>query len=249
MPRSQTRPDRAAEPAPSPPAKTAPEGGAPFPRLLPWLLLIDGLIGTLAAFVLTVEKLALLADSAYVTSCSLNPVLNCGSIMRTKQAEVFGFPNPLIGVAAFPIVAATGAALLAGARLRSWYWLGLQVGTTLGAGFVAWLIFQSLYRINALCPYCMVVWVVAIPVSGTSPSPTCLESMSGLGLARSSSRNCSLVTTASCSHSLPSPYWSRNGSGTTGAPLSADIPAHGRKWTPSRSRAAEAPTHTSRSHL
>ena len=25
-----------------------------------------------------------------------------------------------------------------------------------------WLIFQSLYRIGALCPYCMVVWVVTI---------------------------------------------------------------------------------------
>ncbi len=25
-----------------------------------------------------------------------------------------------------------------------------------------WLIFQSLYRIGALCPYCMVVWVATI---------------------------------------------------------------------------------------
>jgi len=29
---------------------------------------------------------------------------------------------------------------------------------------VHWLIFQSLYRIGALCPYCMVVWVVTITV-------------------------------------------------------------------------------------
>lgn len=25
-----------------------------------------------------------------------------------------------------------------------------------------WLIFQSLYRIGALCPYCMVVWAVTL---------------------------------------------------------------------------------------
>lgn len=117
----------------------------------------------LAAFVLTIEKLALLSDPDYVPSCSVNPVLNCGSIMRTDQAEVFGFPNPVIGLAAFPVLAATGAALLAGARLSRWYWLGLQAGVTLGLGFVGWLIFQSLYRINALCPYCMVVWAVVIP--------------------------------------------------------------------------------------
>lgn len=132
-------------------------------RALAWLLLIGGILGTIAAGVLTVEKIALLTDTAYVPSCSLNPVLNCGSIMRTDQAEAFGFPNPLLGLAAFPVLAATGAGLLAGARYRRWYWLCLQAGVTLGAVFVVWLIFQSLYRINALCPYCMVVWAVVIP--------------------------------------------------------------------------------------
>ena len=29
----------------------------------------------------------------------------------------------------------------------------------LGIVFICWLIFQTLYRIGALCPYCMVVWV------------------------------------------------------------------------------------------
>ena len=27
-----------------------------------------------------------------------------------------------------------------------------------------WLIFQSLYVIGALCPYCMAVWAVTIPI-------------------------------------------------------------------------------------
>ena len=140
-----------------------PSPGSPAASL-PWLLLVGGIVGTAAAFILTVEKIALLADGTYVPSCSLNPVLNCGSIMRTDQAELLGFPNPLIGLVAFPVVAATGASLLAGAQLRRWYWLGLQVGVTLGVVFVAWLAFQSLYRIDALCPYCMVVWAVVIPI-------------------------------------------------------------------------------------
>ena len=33
-----------------------------------------------------------------------------------------------------------------------------------GRRFIHWLIFQSLYRIGALCPYCMVVWAVTIPL-------------------------------------------------------------------------------------
>ena len=48
--------------------------------------------------------------------------------------------------------------------LPQWYWAGLTVGTVLGAVFVHWLIFQSLYRIGALCPYCMLVWSVTIPL-------------------------------------------------------------------------------------
>ncbi|QHE72984.1 vitamin K epoxide reductase family protein [Rhodococcus sp. WAY2] len=137
---------------------------APFSRSLPWLLLIGGLVGLAAAFVLTIEKFALAADSAYVPSCSLNPVLNCGSVMGTAQASVFGFPNSLLGIAGFAVVAATGAGLLAGARFARWYWLGLQVGVTAAVVFVHWLIVQSLYVIGALCPYCMAVWAVTVPI-------------------------------------------------------------------------------------
>ncbi|MFB6395062.1 vitamin K epoxide reductase family protein [Polymorphospora sp. 2-325] len=131
-------------------------------RIIGWTLTIGGLVGALAAFVLTVEKIALLQDPAYTPTCSINPILSCGSIMTTGQAEVFGFPNPLIGLATFPVVAATGAAMLAGTRLPRWWWLALQAGATFGVGFVHWLFFQSLYRIGALCPYCMVVWVAMI---------------------------------------------------------------------------------------
>ena len=127
-------------------------------------LVVGGLIGLLASAVLLVERIRLSDDSDYVPSCSINPILSCGSVMESAQASLLGFPNPLIGVAAFPVVVATGAALLAGGRLARWYWLGLQAGVSAALGLVAWLIFQSLYRIGALCPYCMVVWAVVIPV-------------------------------------------------------------------------------------
>ena len=58
--------------------------------------------------------------------------------------------------------------------LPGWFWWGIQAGTTFGVVFVHWLIFQSLYRIEALCPYCMVVWVAAITafVSATAQNVT-----------------------------------------------------------------------------
>ena len=135
-------------------------GGPLAERPLGLLLLVAGLVGFAAAFVLTVEKFLLLTNPFYVPSCSVNETVSCGPVMSSPQAELFGFPNPLLGIAGFAVVAATGAALLGGARLARWYWVGLQVGVSLAAVFVTWLVTQSLFVIGALCPYCMVVWVV-----------------------------------------------------------------------------------------
>jgi uncharacterized membrane protein len=134
------------------------------PRRSAVWVLISGIAGLAAALMLTVEKIELLIDPDYVPSCSINPVLSCGSVMITPQASLFGFPNSLIGIVAFTVVLVTGVLALANVNLPRWYWAGLAVGTLLGAVFVHWLIFQSLYRIGALCPYCMVVWAVTIPL-------------------------------------------------------------------------------------
>ncbi len=126
------------------------------------ILALCGGVGLVAAFVLAVEKLRIVEDPTYIPTCSINPILSCGSVMTTDQAEAFGFPNPLLGIAGFAAVGAIGVALLAGARLARWLWLAVQAGLTFAVVFVHWLFFQSLYRIEALCPYCMVVWVVTI---------------------------------------------------------------------------------------
>ncbi|MEV7602388.1 vitamin K epoxide reductase family protein [Kitasatospora sp. NPDC089797] len=133
-------------------------------RPFAWLLLVGGAVGLFASSVLTLDKIHLLKDPSYVPSCNINPIISCGSIMRSEQAEAFGFPNSLIGLAAFGVVIAIGAGLLAGASFRRWFWLGLQAGTVFGIGFVTWLMYQALYRISALCPYCMVVWAAMIPL-------------------------------------------------------------------------------------
>ena len=126
------------------------------------ILAICGGVGLLAAFTLAVEKLRIVEDPTYIPTCSINPILSCGSVMTTEQAEAFGFPNPFLGVAGFAALTALGVALLGGARFPRWLWLAVQVGLTFAVAFVHWLFFQSLYEIEALCPYCMVVWVVTI---------------------------------------------------------------------------------------
>jgi uncharacterized membrane protein len=137
-------------------------------RGLGLLLLIGGAVGLLSAAMLIIEKVSFLQDKVdgKVASsiCDINPIVGCGNVINTDQASVFGFPNPLIGVASFAIVVTLGVLLVAGVRLPSFVWLGLQAGTIFGIAFVTWLQFQSIYDINALCPFCMAVWTVTIPI-------------------------------------------------------------------------------------
>lgn len=132
------------------------------PVLSSWWVLIGGVIGLLSSITLTVEKIELLRNPSYVPTCNINPIVSCGSVMVTKQASLLGFPNPLLGIAGFTVVVVTGVLAVAKVPLPRWYWAGLAVGLLIGAVFVHWLIFQSLYRIGALCPYCMVVWAMTI---------------------------------------------------------------------------------------
>ncbi|MEB3959648.1 vitamin K epoxide reductase family protein [Streptomyces kunmingensis] len=126
------------------------------------VLIVTGAAGVLASWVITLDKFKLLADPDFQPGCSLNPVVSCGNIMKSEQAAVFGFPNPMLGLVAYGMVLCVGMSLLAGARFPRWYWLTCNAGCLFGVGFVSWLQFQSLYRINALCLWCCLAWVATI---------------------------------------------------------------------------------------
>jgi uncharacterized membrane protein len=152
-----------AQPA-APPGDLTPDSppGVRVPGLSAWWVLAAGAIGLFASMTLTVEKIKILLNPSYVPSCNINPIVSCGSVMVTPQASILGFPNPLLGIIGFTVVVVTGVLAVAKVSLPQWYWVGLLVGILIGTVFVHWLIFQSLYRIGALCPYCMAVWAVTI---------------------------------------------------------------------------------------
>jgi len=126
-------------------------------RILPWLLIVCGMLGILASAVITQEKFDLALNPHYQPVCDLNPIISCGSVMKSDQAQAFGFMNPYIGLIGFPVVVTIGVAMLAGARFKRWFWLGMELGLTFGIAFAYWLLFESVYRIRALCPWCLTV--------------------------------------------------------------------------------------------
>lgn len=140
-----------------------PENGVPLARL-GWLYLVAGLVGLVGSAVLALERIASLLDADHVASCSINAAIDCAPAMASWQGSLLGFPNPLLGIGAFPVVMCFGAALLAGLRPPRWMWVAMAVGSALGMALVVFLIYTSLAVLVVLCPYCFVVWLATWPV-------------------------------------------------------------------------------------
>lgn len=137
-------------------------------RSIPWVsgifLVVAGATGWFGAFELTLDKFRLLTDPQADLSCNISPLVQCGANLSSWQGAAFGFPNPLIGLGGFVAPIAVGAALLAGARFARWFWIAFNLGIAGALAFVIWLIGQSIFILGTLCPWCMLVWSVTIPL-------------------------------------------------------------------------------------
>lgn len=133
-----------------------------LPKALPWILAIAGLIGVYCAFMLAQDEMQLLKNPHASLSCSLDPIVACGNVINSHQAHALGVPNPSLGLAAYAAVATIGVTMLAGAKFKRWFWLLVETGLVFAVGFLYWLLYQSMFRIHNLCPYCLTIDVVTV---------------------------------------------------------------------------------------
>lgn len=155
------------------------------PTALAIWLILAGVVGWTAAFALTVEKFHLLANPGSSASCDFSLLVQCGANLNSPQGAVFGFPNPILGLAGWMAPLVVGVAILAGARFARWFWWLFWAGVAFAFGFVVWLIGQSVFVLGTLCPWCMVTWIVTIPTfyavtlhllrSGLVPAPNAVR--------------------------------------------------------------------------
>jgi uncharacterized membrane protein len=128
------------------------------------LFIVTGLVGLWAAFQLTLERFVLIEAPGEALSCDINPFVACSTVIQSAQGSIFGFPNPLIGLMAFTAPVIVGVALLARARFDRWFWILFNVGLLGGIVFIHWLMTQTVFVIGTLCPYCLLVWTIMIPL-------------------------------------------------------------------------------------
>lgn len=122
-------------------------------------MLVGAMLSLLASFVLSVESVEIARNPNAQLSCSVNVVVNCATVAKHPSANMFGFPNPFLGLIAESVVITVAIAGLCGIRFPRGFMFAAQIGYTLGFIFAYVLFYISFFIIQALCPWCLLVTV------------------------------------------------------------------------------------------
>lgn len=121
-------------------------------------MVVSGVIGLYAAFVLSIEAWQL-AGGKTEASCDLNSKISCSTVAQSWQAELLGFPNAFVGIAAEAVVLTVAVAILGGVVFPRWFMQIAQLIYTAGLVFAWWLFYEAYTDIKALCPWCLLITV------------------------------------------------------------------------------------------
>lgn len=131
-------------------------------RFFPSLIIIFfSITGFLSSMVLQIEKIHLLENPDIKLSCSINTTFNCASVMKSWQSEIFGFSNPLLGIAGYSITGVIGFYFLLHKKNIRLFKFGLFFGGIGAFIFSYWLLYQSVFVIHSICPYCLISCISA----------------------------------------------------------------------------------------
>ena len=127
-----------------------------------------GTAGWIVSFLLYHEYIGQLTGGDPLISCSISPVVTCGPNLLSPGGHLLGFSNSIIGMVLFlgPIFAGV-TALAAREGVRGWYWRVFALCVTGAFLLVHFFAYRSVFEYSSLCPWCMIIWLVTIPLFGT----------------------------------------------------------------------------------
>lgn len=144
--------------------------------------IVAGFAGWVVSFLLYHEYIGQLSGGDALISCNISPIVTCGPNLLSPGGNLLGFSNSIIGMVLFtgPIFAAV-AALAAPAGLRAWFWRTFALFVTGAFLLVHLFAYRSVFEYSSLCPWCMIIWLVTIPLFFTVAGWTLREGVWGGG--------------------------------------------------------------------
>lgn len=152
-----------------PKTKEAPKahlkGRTPRIGLFIWMAIASA-VGLMAAFWQLMEKLAILKNKDIALSCNLNDVFSCSNVLNAHQSSIFGPPNSVIGIIMFTFFLSIGIVGLSGSKIANKLALAVQGLALFMLGFTLWFLFQSTYRIQSICIFCLFIGTAVLIING-----------------------------------------------------------------------------------
>lgn len=140
-------------------------------------MLVSSILSLFASLVLSIDAVKLAAQPTGQLACNINSVLSCGTVAKAWQSQLLGFPNSFIGLMTEPVVITVAIAGLGLVAFPRWFMRVAHVVYGLGLIFALWLLSQSYFVINALCPWCLLVTFSTITVFATITRVALLENI------------------------------------------------------------------------
>ena len=128
---------------------------------LPWTTLAVSVVGLAVAAYLTYEHFT----AGSTLACPDTGVVNCVKVTTSQYSKIAGIPVALLGLGFF--AAMVVLSLPAVWRTTSPWPNRLRLASVIvGVGFVCYLIWAELFRINAICLWCTVVHALTLVLFG-----------------------------------------------------------------------------------
>jgi uncharacterized membrane protein len=129
------------------------------PRAIPVLGMLLSVAGIGVSTYLTISHYV----TKVVLACPDKGVINCAKVTSSSYSEIAGVPLVILGLIFF-----IGMLILQ----TPWFWRsaskiirrGRLLFSLSGIGFVLWLVYVELFKLNAICLYCTAVHILTILV-------------------------------------------------------------------------------------
>lgn len=149
------------------------------------LWIVTAAVSWTVSFLLYREYVGQLSDAPPMLSCNISPFITCGPNLLAPAGNLLGFTNAILGMTLFlgPIFASVGA-LASPGGMRAWYWRLFAVFVLGGYVLVHVFAYRSIFEFGSLCPWCLIVWLMTIPLFWSVAGWTLQAGVWGVGARR-----------------------------------------------------------------
>ena len=118
-------------------------------------IFIGAFVALVASFMQLTDKITILKNADAVLTCNINSIFSCSNVLSAWQSSVFGFPNSMMAIVFFALIAGASLTGLTGSPIAKNLRITLQGLSLFFLLFSLWFLQQSTFVIGSLCLFCL----------------------------------------------------------------------------------------------